>query len=190
MTGNSASWLGEKAPGLVSSDRMVTDTLKTLSRWIDEDNDPDLMRASREAIKKIWNAGVKTQRQAVFEGILKYLDDKRDGWEDWEFRQTAINWLGDKAGDIVGDYDLSERMAHSLDGLRKDPYQNKELRDSAGRALFALWDALKRAYNIEDTKKKFDSLDDDQKIRTIRRLADETTLGSREAVSFFVKKLI
>ena len=185
-----ANWLGEKAPGLVSSDRMVTDTLKTLSRWIDEDNDPDLMRASREAIKKIWNAGVKTQRQAVFEGILKYLDDKRDGWEDWEFRQTAINWLGDKAGDIVGDYDLSERIAHSLDGLRKDPYQNKELRDSAGRALFALWDALKRAYNIEDTKKKFDSLDDDQKIRTIRRLADETTLGSREAVSFLVKKWI
>jgi hypothetical protein len=185
-----AYWLGDKATGLASSERIVSDTLKTLSRWLDEDREPDLMRASREAVKKIWNAGVKTQRKAVFEGILKYLEDQRDGWEKWEFRQIAINWVGDKAEDLVVDFDLSERIANFLDDLRKDPYPYKELKDSATRTLVALWDALKHAYKLEDIKKNFDSLDYDEKVRTMRRLADENTLGSREAVSFLVKKWI
>ncbi len=185
-----ANWLSDKAGDLAESDRMVTDALKALNKWVDDEDEADLMRSAREASKKIWNAGWKSQRQAVYEQVLKIVQDKRSRRDGWEFTQAAINLLADKTGELVQDYDMAEKVADALDEIRVDPSLRDDLVDSANRAMFAFWDALHKQYPLETMKKKFDHEDENEKIRTIRKLANENTLGSREGVNYLVEKWV
>ena len=182
-----ANWLSDKASYLGESNRMVRDALKALSKWVVNEEEGDMMRSAREASRKIWNAGWKTQRQAVYEQVLKVIQDRRSRRNGWEFTQAAIIFLVDKTGDLVQDYDMAEKVADALYEIRNDSSLRDDLVESANRAMFAFWDALHKQYPLDALKRQFVNENENEKIRTIRKLSNENTLGSREGVNFLVE---
>jgi hypothetical protein len=182
-----ANWLSDKAGYLAESNRMVRDSLKALRKWVVPREEADMMRSARATSRKIWNAGWKTQRQAVYEQVLKVIQDRRSRRNGWEFTQAAINFLVDKTGELVDDYDMAEKVADALYEIRNDSSLRDDLVESANRAMFAFWDALHKQYPLEALKRQFVNEDENEKIRTIRKLSNENTLGSREGVNFLVE---
>jgi hypothetical protein len=182
-----ANWLSDKASYLAESNRMVRDALKALRKWVVTREEADMMRSARDASRKIWNAGWKSQRQAVFEQVLKVIQDRRSRRNGWEFTQAAINFLVDKTGELVEDYDMAEKVADALYEIRNDSSLRDDLVESANRAMFAFWDALHKQYPLDALKRQFVNEDENEKIRTIRKLSNENTLGSREGVNFLVE---
>jgi hypothetical protein len=205
-----AVWLGEKAKDITDDSRMTADALNVLFQRVDKDEKPGVRRSAREASRKLWDAGWsapeatrrirdglrqaspdvmdsrESRRLLVLGQIMKALDKG----DDWEFELGALNWLGENAVALVEQYDLAEKVADTLAGIRLDEMQKEELKDSAQRAIKSIWDALQKKYPLEETKKKFAEANENEKIQIIRKLANENTLGSRDAVNFLVSQWV
>jgi hypothetical protein len=194
---DAANWLGDQAEEIGTTEQMVTSTLRTLFARIKEDQRSEVIHSSREASRKIWNEGWKSEPLAVFERVLKAVEAPNDYTSgDRIFRLAAITWFGekDKAKDIAERYDeMAERVAEQLDIIRMNEEEEPELRESAARSLSALWAALGKVgeHKAESLIVQLDKLKrDEDRDRIIRRLANENTIGSRTAVGLLVSKWI
>jgi hypothetical protein len=205
-----AEWMGEKAGDIAADARMATDALNVLFNRIIPEEQANVRRTAREASRKIWDEVWKAEplatasegspsgqeqapsptgamRQIILNQVLRGLEKSADP----DFRQAATNWLRENAGGLAKNYELAERVADTLAGVRDDRAETDELRDSASQALAALWDALQEEMPLDNIQKEFDQLkagDGDKMIRTLRQLTNPNTLGSREAVKFLVEK--
>ena len=205
-----ADWLGVNAKDITHDARMTTDALNVLYKRLGKDEKPNVRRSAREGCKKIWDAGwiapeitkrlgdglkqdtpgameTKESRRLIILGQVMKAMEKGD---DWEFQVAAINWVGDNASELVEQYDLAEKVANKLGEFRNDKAQKEDLKESAQRAILAIWDALRKKYPLEGIKKRFDEAKENEKIDLIRKFANENTLGSREAVNFLVGKWV
>ena len=184
------NWLNEKANDLGDNDRMVIDTLKSLHKRVDSDESTGLRRIAIEVSKRIWNAGWESQPGAILLQVIKVVEEDVGDPQGQEFKRIAINWLEDTAEEIALDYDRAEKVAEVLDKIRRDGSEHDDLRESANRAIFALWNALQKTFNLYEIEKKFETETENQKRKTIRKLANQNTLGSPEAVSFLVNRWV
>ena len=201
-----AGWLDKNAPEVAKSGRRVLAALNGLFRRVSQQEDSDVRRYAREASKNLWTLGwdlVSAPQAskdsgsasadspeitpiAIVSQVIKALENS----DDRQFREAAAGWLAGKAELLAKDYEIAEKMAGSLDKIRKDKTQPDELRESAERALLALWEALKVNYPLEQTRKKLSDPSENERIRWVSRLSNENTLGSREAITLLVSKWV
>jgi hypothetical protein len=187
-------WLDRHTNDIAENDRMVTGALIALLKRVNPVSEPEVevRRAAREASIRIWNGAWKhgTTRQAVLDRVLKTLEEKSSGEEIRELKQSAINWLGDKERVEVfsANYPMAEQAAQVLVKIKRNDRGEENLSDSAVRSLMALWEQLRKRkeYKQDRLKAILEGHDEEVKDKTVRKLANESTLGARDNVNLLI----
>jgi hypothetical protein len=187
-------WLERKASDFAENDRMVIGALNALLKRVDLVLEPDLevRRAAREASVRIWNGAWKNEhmRQTALDQVLKTLEMKGTGEELRELMQSAVNWVGDKERVEVlsANYPMAEQAAQILVNIQRNDRGEDNLSDSAARSLMALWERLRKRkeYKHKQLRAILDGSDEELKDKTVRKLANESTLGARDNVNLLI----
>ena len=201
-----ADWLAEHARDIATNERMLTESLNALFSRVNKFEIQTVRRSAREASKKLWDEGWNafmkngsnqvadtiglgpktsdTRRILILNQVLKVLDRS----DNENFKLLAVSWLGDNSTDLAENYNMAEKVADALDAIRQNRSHNVDVIDGANRSIASLWAALGNLpeNSLETIQKSFDLKSENKAVEVIRKLANENTLGSREAVSFLI----
>jgi hypothetical protein len=203
-----ARWVRKSAGAIVKESEYLQRIQNALLFMGDlEDQPPDICRVLKDTLRELWNAGwevVENQeasRNFILQQVLTALQESRE----IEIQKTAVDWLGEKAGDIAAGTDAYRRYKPTADALvgklieiqlaygpeesRLAPIHSRPEKQQLDKridiTLRRLWEDLKKTqYKRQKDLLLDENQDKDTKTNAIWRLADRNTLGTREALRF------
>lgn len=205
-----ADWMRENAAEIARNSRLARQAQNALIEMANQyrEGKPD-SRSASEAIVSLWEAGWKIEQdpqaceKIVLDQVLLALRES----SVLELKRAAIDWLGDKTGEIAAYERVYTRVAGTLIALRaelraqlkaSEAGQNQgekraeveQLWERTDLVLRGLWEVLAEDAYREQVKILQESTDENKRTTAIWRLADKNTLGSRTALRTLVDQWV